>query len=150
MFRRLFCRFNRIFLQERKESPVFQMTNHTIQDNETVLVNNKNEDYQAGENTAPSSSVTTDHVNQTQPITAATIQNEILNGNITYSCDPEGKDLPKGWKKFSPLLSKISDSKEKVMCVKLQPNSTCCIPISLIHYDVSRHRLTNTTRMLCH
>lgn len=31
-----------------------------------------------------------------QPIFAPTIHNEILNGNITYSRDIEGKDLPQG------------------------------------------------------
>ncbi len=66
------------------------MTNHTTQGNETPPLVNKNDQQQGVSPTA-----SPDHVNR-HPINAATIQNEILNGNITYSNDPEGKDLPKG------------------------------------------------------
>ena len=68
------------------------MTDHTVQGNETPVLVNQN-DRQDGETIQATENP--DHTNH-HPITAATIQNEILNGNITYSNDPEGKDLPKG------------------------------------------------------
>ncbi|CAB3978605.1 Hypothetical predicted protein [Paramuricea clavata] len=79
-------------IKERKESPVLQMTNNqTIRGNETPPLVNQNDNKQERD---VSPTVTPDHVNH-HPINAATIQNEILSGNITYSSDPEGKDLPK-------------------------------------------------------
>jgi hypothetical protein len=66
--------------------------NHTIRGNETPPLVNQNDNKQERD---VSPTVTPDHVNH-HPINAATIQNEILSGNITYSSDPEGKDLPKG------------------------------------------------------
>jgi hypothetical protein len=70
------------------------MANHTVQGNDappSPLVN-QNESEQE---TEISPTATPDHSNR-HPIDTATIQNEILNGNITYSSDPEGKDLHKG------------------------------------------------------
>ena len=69
------------------------MGDHTVLDSETVLSVDQNDRQQEEEDVQATESP--DHVNH-HPITTVTIQNEILNGNITYSNDPEGKDLPKG------------------------------------------------------
>ena len=69
------------------------MGDHTVLDSETELSVDQNDRQQEEEDVQPTESP--DHVNH-HPVTAVTIQNEILNGNIAYSNDPEGKDLPKG------------------------------------------------------
>lgn len=38
-----------------------------------------------------------------QPHSTANLHSEILNGHVTYSKDPEGKDLPKGTTDFFSL-----------------------------------------------
>ncbi|XP_028397719.1 OTU domain-containing protein 4-like isoform X3 [Dendronephthya gigantea] len=73
--------------EEQEESSVFQMTDHTVQANDASLVDN-DEKEDTPVNATP------DPINH-HPITAATIQTAIMNGSITYSNDPEGKDLHK-------------------------------------------------------
>ena len=76
------------------------MANHTAQSNDAPSLVNQNENEQERE---VSPTATPDHGNR-HPVNAATVQNEILNGNITYSTDPEGKDLHKGMKKENIVL----------------------------------------------
>ena len=70
------------------------MTNHVLQADDELLVNNDEDRENTSVNSSP------DPINH-HPVTPATIQTAILSGNITYSNDPEGKDLNKGWINFS-------------------------------------------------
>lgn len=77
------------------ETPAFQMTNHAMQGNETPPLVNRTPSPLVNNEEEREYSPTPGHISH-HPISPVTIQNEILNGTITYSSDLEGKDLPKG------------------------------------------------------